>query len=85
MGERQGVCKLQADKFMSAVGNSNGERSGGMSVGSEINELECLVHEINLKRLVCVAAQYHQEYSLMAHIPVLARTGSCREVLCGVG
>eukprot|EP00970_Alexandrium_tamarense_P012725 scaffold3057_cov152-Alexandrium_tamarense.AAC.1 len=51
------VCKLQAGKFMSTIGNSNGERSGGMSIGLEINELECLVHEMNLKRLVCVAAQ----------------------------
>jgi hypothetical protein len=68
------VCKLQAGKFMSTIGNSNGERSGGMSIGSEINELECMAHEMNLKRLVCVAAQYHQEYSRMVHIPVLART-----------
>ena len=68
------VCKLQAGKFMITIGNSNGERSGGMSIGSVINELECLVHEMNLKRLVCVAAQYHKEYSLMVHIPVLART-----------
>ncbi len=47
------VCKLQAGKFMSTIGNSNGERSGGMSIGSEINELECMPHEMNLKRLVC--------------------------------
>eukprot|EP00970_Alexandrium_tamarense_P003610 scaffold569_cov220-Alexandrium_tamarense.AAC.1 len=52
-----GVCKLQAGKFMSTIGNSNGERSGGMSIGSVINELECMAHELNLKRLVCVAAQ----------------------------